>query len=70
MGEALTTGDAAVPVLARWAPEFQGAIAGFSLLPGGGLVAEGRLGTEVQLYTSEKPAGDFVDAPRLARNLR
>ena len=43
-----------------WAPEFQGAIAGFALLPSGGLIAEGRLGTEVQIYTSDKPAGDFV----------
>ncbi len=52
--------DTTVPALARWAPKFEGAIAGFSLLPGGELVAEGRLGTEVQLYTSEKPASDFV----------
>jgi len=48
------------PVLGRWAPKFQGAINGFALLPSGGLVAEGRLGTEVQLYTSEKPESDFV----------
>ena len=52
--------DTANPVLARWAPQFQGAIAGFSLLPAGGLVAEGRLGTEVQLYSSEKPSTDFA----------
>ncbi len=58
----LAQGDAA-PVLARWAPRFQGAIDGFALLPSGGLVAEGRLGTEVQLYTSEKPDGDFVARP-------
>jgi dipeptidyl aminopeptidase/acylaminoacyl peptidase len=56
-------GDAAAPVLARWAPDFQGAIGGFAVLPGGGLIAQGRLGTEVQLYTSEKPAGDFVLRP-------
>jgi dipeptidyl aminopeptidase/acylaminoacyl peptidase len=55
-----TQGDAAAPVPSRWAPDFQGAIAGFSVLPGGGLIAEGRLGTEVQVYTSEKPASDFV----------
>jgi len=51
---------AAGPLLARWAPEFQGAITGFAVLPGGGLIAEGRLGTEVQIYSAEKPAGDFV----------
>jgi dipeptidyl aminopeptidase/acylaminoacyl peptidase len=51
---------AGAPVLVRWAPDFQGAIAGFSVLPSGALAAEGRLGTEVQLYTSEKPASDFV----------
>jgi dipeptidyl aminopeptidase/acylaminoacyl peptidase len=56
-------GDAAVPDLARWGSGFQGTIAGFSVLAGGGLVAEGRLGTEVQLYTSEKPASDFVARP-------
>jgi dipeptidyl aminopeptidase/acylaminoacyl peptidase len=55
-----TQGDAAAPGPSRWAPDFQGAIAGFSVLPKGGLIAEGRLGTEVQLYTSEKPASDFV----------
>jgi dipeptidyl aminopeptidase/acylaminoacyl peptidase len=53
-------GDAAAPAPARWAPQFQGAITGFSLLPAVGLIAEGRLGTEVQLYTSEKPSADFV----------
>lgn len=55
--------DTAAPDLARWGPEFPGAIAGFAVLPGGGLVAEGRLGTEVQLYTSEKPTSDFVALP-------
>ncbi len=58
-----TQGDSTAPVPSRWAPDFQGAITGFSVLPGGGLIAEGRLGTEVQLYTSEKPASDFVPRP-------
>jgi len=53
-------GDAGAGALVRWAPDFQGAIAGFSVLPSGALAAEGRLGTEVQLYTAEKPASDFV----------
>jgi dipeptidyl aminopeptidase/acylaminoacyl peptidase len=49
--------------VARWAPAFQGAIAGFAALHGGGLIVQGRLGTEVQLYTSEKPTGDFALRP-------
>jgi len=55
--------DAVAPALARWAPQFQGSINGFSVLPAGGLIAQGRLGTEVQLYTSEKPSGDFAIRP-------
>jgi len=51
------------PAVTRWASDFQGAIAGFSVLPAGGLIAQGRLGTEVQLYTAEKPASDFVMRP-------
>ncbi|MGD0136683.1 MAG: prolyl oligopeptidase family serine peptidase [Bryobacteraceae bacterium] len=53
-------GDAGAGALVRWAPDFQGAIAGFSVLPSGALAAEGRLGTEVQIYTAQKPASDFV----------
>ncbi len=55
--------DATAAALARWAPDFQGAISGFSVLASGGLIAEGRRGTEVQLYTSEKPTGDFALHP-------
>ena len=55
--------DASAPSLARWAPQFQGAITGFAALNNGGVVAEGRLGTEVQIYTSEQPGGDFVPQP-------
>jgi dipeptidyl aminopeptidase/acylaminoacyl peptidase len=54
---------AAAPALARWAPDFQGAILGFAPLESGGLAAAGRLGTEVQLYTSEKPAANFGVRP-------
>jgi len=55
--------DATAAALARWAPQFQGSITGFSVLPSGGLIAEGRLGTEVQLYNSEKPSSDFAMRP-------
>jgi dipeptidyl aminopeptidase/acylaminoacyl peptidase len=54
------SGDSAAPAVARWAPQFQGAVMGFAALPGGGLIACGRQGTEVQPYTSEKPVADFV----------
>ncbi len=54
--------DGATPVLARWAAQFQGAITAFAVSSQGGLVAAGRMGTEVQLYTAEKP-GDFVILP-------
>jgi dipeptidyl aminopeptidase/acylaminoacyl peptidase len=53
--------DAPAPI--RWAARFQGAIMGFSVLPAGGLIAEGRQGTEVQLYTSETPTSEFVSRP-------
>src|SRR5580704_3906008 len=49
--------------LVRWAPKFQGAINSFAPLPNGGLFASGRLGTEVPLFTSQNPAGDFVQRP-------
>jgi dipeptidyl aminopeptidase/acylaminoacyl peptidase len=55
--------DAAAPAVARWAPDFQGAITGFSALPSGGLVATGRLGTEVQMYNSEQPTSNFAMRP-------
>lgn len=53
-------GDGSAASLVRWAPKFQGAITGFAPLASGGLLACGRLGTEVQIYASEKSAGDFV----------
>ncbi len=49
--------------LARWGSQFPGAIMGFAPLPNGGLIAEGRLGTEVQLYTSQQPSGAFTLSP-------
>jgi dipeptidyl aminopeptidase/acylaminoacyl peptidase len=52
--------DASAASLARWAPQFQGAVMGFAPLANGGLIALGRQGTEVQVYTSEKPTSDFV----------
>ena len=55
--------DAAAPgpsgSLARWGARFDGAVADYAALPGGGLLAAGRLGPEVQLYTQAGAAADF-----------
>jgi len=48
----------AAPVT-RWAAEFPGAITSFAVTPAGGLLASGRMGTEVQIYGAERPAADF-----------
>ncbi len=59
------TQDAAAP-LARWAAEFPGAITGYTATPQGGLLATGRIGTQVQVYAAERPSGDFVKQAGLA----
>jgi dipeptidyl aminopeptidase/acylaminoacyl peptidase len=43
----------------RWAKGFDGAILGYSAGPDGGIVATGRLGTEVQMYSQRKPSEPF-----------
>jgi dipeptidyl aminopeptidase/acylaminoacyl peptidase len=43
----------------RWASNFSGSIGAFTTLPKGGLLAAGRLGTEVQPYLQEEPSTDF-----------
>ncbi len=52
--------ETAAPVTARWAAEFNGAVAGFSVLPSGGLLVDGLLGTETQPYTQAEPSAAFV----------
>jgi acylaminoacyl-peptidase len=44
----------------RWAHDFGGAVQHYSLGPGGGAVATGRLGTEVQVYGEANPAAPFA----------
>lgn len=44
----------------RWANKFSGSIGGFAALPDGSLLADGRLGTEVQPYTESSPSGEFA----------
>jgi dipeptidyl aminopeptidase/acylaminoacyl peptidase len=51
--------DANTGELQRWAADFGGAIAQHQLLPDGGVLAAGVLGTEVQLYLQETPQFAF-----------
>jgi dipeptidyl aminopeptidase/acylaminoacyl peptidase len=48
------TGDAQ-----RWAADFSGAVTGYSVAPDGAVLASGRLGTEVQVYSEPKPSAPF-----------
>jgi len=59
--------DAAGGGAVRWAPRFAGSIpdpytpaGAFAVMQDGAVVAAGRLGTEVQLYTESSPDGEFV----------
>lgn len=47
----------------RWASDFTGAVLQYSVIPSGGILATGRLGTEVQLYSQATPAAPFVKQP-------
>ncbi len=51
------------PLATRWAAAFAGAITGFAVTPAGGLLASGRMGTEVQVYGAERPTADFRKQP-------
>jgi len=44
----------------RWASDFAGAVLQYSVIPSGGILATGRLGTEVQLYSQASPSAPFV----------
>ena len=43
----------------RWAKAFPGAVLHYAVLPTGGVIATGCLGTEVQLYTQASPSAPF-----------
>ena len=47
----------------RWASDFGGAVLTYSPLSDGGIVAAGRLGTEVQLYSQPKASQPFSQLP-------
>ena len=49
--------------LTRWAAKYQGAVASYAPPTGGGLVAAGRMGTEVQIYSQSSADGDFTRRP-------
>ena len=51
--------DADTGDLQRWAADFEGAVDVYAVNPDGGVIAPGRLGTEVQLYTEATPSGPF-----------
>jgi dipeptidyl aminopeptidase/acylaminoacyl peptidase len=59
-GEPGAKQESAAPITARWAAKFDGAVAGFSVLPSGELLVAGRLGTEVQPYTQTEPGAELT----------
>lgn len=44
----------------RWAADFGGAVLGYSILPDGSVLATGRVGTEVQLYSQRNLSQPFL----------
>ena len=46
--------------ITRWAAAFPGAVADYAALSGGGLLATGRMGTEVQTYVQRSADSDFA----------
>jgi acylaminoacyl-peptidase len=51
--------DADTSEIQRWAADFQGAIGQYTITPDGGVLAAGRLGTEVQTYFQAKVSAPF-----------
>jgi len=52
--------DAASGEAQRWAADFEGEITSYSATADGGVIASGRLGTEVQMYTQSNPSTPFI----------
>ena len=55
--------DADTGNVERWAADFPGSVGDHSLLSDGGVVAAGRVGTEVQLYSQANPKAGFARHP-------
>ncbi|HXW14804.1 MAG TPA: hypothetical protein VEN79_09870, partial [Terriglobia bacterium] len=51
--------DADTGAAERWAETFPGAVVHYAVVPGGGVIATGCLGTEVQLYSQASPSSPF-----------
>jgi dipeptidyl aminopeptidase/acylaminoacyl peptidase len=51
--------DADTDEVERWAADFGGPVTHYSVAADGGVIANGRLGTEVQVYSESKPSGPF-----------
>jgi dipeptidyl aminopeptidase/acylaminoacyl peptidase len=55
--------DADTGNVERWAADFPGSVGDHSLLGDGGVVAAGRVGTEVQIYSQANPKAGFARHP-------
>jgi dipeptidyl aminopeptidase/acylaminoacyl peptidase len=55
--------DTETGTIQRWASEFAGAVNHYSVTSGGGLLAAGRVGTEVQIYSQSKFSAPFSKQP-------
>jgi dipeptidyl aminopeptidase/acylaminoacyl peptidase len=55
--------DVATGATTQWAAKFQGCVNAFTALPQGGIVAAGRLGTEVPVYVQKSATSEFVKVP-------
>ena len=64
--DTLAGGAGAAHSVVRWAASFPGAITGYSITPEGGLLAAGRMGTEVRVYLQSVIKGEFSKQEGLA----
>jgi dipeptidyl aminopeptidase/acylaminoacyl peptidase len=55
--------DADTGDMQRWASEFAGWVGAYAVVPDGGAVAAGRLGTEVQVYSESNASAPFAKQP-------
>jgi dipeptidyl aminopeptidase/acylaminoacyl peptidase len=52
--------NASSATITRWAAKFPGAVNGYAVAEDGGLVANGRIGTQVQVYSQRRPDAAFT----------
>ncbi len=58
--------DADTSEVQRWAADFEGAVQEYAVTPDGGVLAAGRIGTEVQVYFQPKVSAPFSQLPGTA----